>query len=295
MRARSDELAVRVADAEIRRVEEIRQELPLTALTDDRELVAANESWLAPFYDPLRQSFELVFQTWILSIGDKTVVVDPCNGNGRNRPVLSNFHQLQTPFLERFEATGLRPEDVDFVFCTHFHCDHCGWNTRLSGGRWVPTFPNARYLFVRREAERWDPRRPGHQAVAYNVGVYEDSVLPIIEAGLADLVADRYAILPGLEIEPAYGHTLGHSTLRLHSGGEEAYFTGDAFHHPLQVLRPELHLEGCDDLQMAIATRRRLCDTIAERGALMIPAHFSGPHYGRVIKAAEGFRFEEHA
>jgi glyoxylase-like metal-dependent hydrolase (beta-lactamase superfamily II) len=280
-----------IGDAEIRRVEEMRQRLPISLLTDDHEFVRANHSWLEPFYDPADQTFELVFQTWIVTLAGKTAVIDPCNGNGRSRPVLPAFDHLDTPFLERLEATGTRPEDVDFVFCTHLHCDHCGWNTRLHDGRWVPTFPNARYLFVRREVERWDPARPGHSPVEYNIGVYEDSVRPILDAGLADLVADHHAILPGLEIEPAYGHTAGHSALHLQSRDEHAWFTGDAFHHPLQVLRPQLHLEGCDDTQQAIATRERLIAEIAARDALMIPAHFSGPHYGRVARLAEGFRF----
>jgi len=280
-----------IGDAQIRRVEEMRQKIPMAMLTEDRAFVRANQSWLSPFYDSTDDCFELVFQMWILDIAGKTVVVDPCNGNGRSRPVLTAFDHLDTPFIERLEATGTRPEDVDFVFCSHLHCDHCGWNTRLDNGRWVPTFPNARYLFVRREVERWEPSRPGHRPVEYNIGVYEDSVRPVLDAGLADLVADHHAILPGLAIEPAPGHTTGHSVLHLNSRGEDAWFTGDAFHHPLQVLRPELHLEGCDDLQQAVATRERLLHAIAERDGLMIPAHFAGPHRGRVAKSPDGFRF----
>lgn len=292
MVAKMSALTAQVGDAEIARVEEMRQELPLAALTHDQSLLSPHPSWLAPYVDTERGSIELVVQTWLLHVGGKTIVIDPCSGNGRERPVLPSMHRLDTPFLERFEATGVRPEDVDYVFCTHLHCDHCGWNTRLSGGRWVPTFPKARYLFVRREVARWDPARPDHRPVDFNVGVYEDSVRPVIEAGLADLVPDRHAILPGLTIEPAYGHTAGHSLLHLESRGEEAYFTGDAFHHPLQVLRPGLHLEGCDDLAAAIATREYLCRTIAERAALMVPAHFAGPHCGRIVSDGDGFRFE---
>jgi len=186
----------------------------------------------------------------------------------------------------------VRPDQVDVVFCTHLHCDHCGWNTQLKAGRWVPTFPNARYLFVRREVERWDPGRPGHRAVDYNVGVFEDSVAPILEAGLAELVEDRHAVCEVLTIEPAWGHTGGHSTLRYAERGDELIFTGDAFHHPLQVLDPTLHLEGCDDLEAAVATRRRLREALAARGAVMLPAHFPAPHGGRVTGAGEAFRFQ---
>jgi glyoxylase-like metal-dependent hydrolase (beta-lactamase superfamily II) len=286
-------MTISIGGAEIRRVEELQHRLPIAALRVDPALVAANAAWLSPaFLDPSDQTFPLVFQTWILRTDGLTVVVDPCNGNGRERPVFPFFHRLDTPFLERFEATGVRPDQVDVVFCTHLHCDHCGWNTRMQDGRWIPTFPNARYLFVRREVERWDPRRPGHRVIDYNVGVFEDSVQPILDAGLADLVEDRHPVSETLVIEPAYGHTGGHSTLRFAARGEELIFTGDAFHHPLQVLDPTLHLEGCDDLEAAVATRRRLRATLAERGGVMLPAHFPAPHGGRVSRHGEAFHFE---
>jgi len=286
-------MAIRIGDAEISRAEEFTLQFPIKRLTRDQSILDANADWLtADFYDRTTQSLTMVFHTWIVQVDGLTVVVDPCNGNGRSRPAVPFFENLDTPFLERFEATGVRPDQVDMVFCTHLHCDHCGWNTRMQDGRWIPTFPNARYLFVRREVERWDPRRPGHRVIDYNVGVFEDSVQPILDAGLADLVEDRHPVSETLVIEPAYGHTGGHSTLRFAARGEELIFTGDAFHHPLQVLDPTLHLEGCDDLEAAVATRRRLRATLAERGGVMLPAHFPAPHGGRVSRHGEAFHFE---
>ena len=283
---------IRIGEAEIHRVEELQVRRPVAPLNAPPELIAANAAWLKPtFIDPADDSFALVFQTWVLRTHGLTVVIDPCTGNGRERPVLPFFHRLDTPFLERFEATGVRPAQVDVVFCTHLHCDHCGWNTQLKGGRWVPTFPNARYLFVRREAERWDPARADHRAVDYNVGVWEDSVAPIIAAGLAELVADRHVISPQLTIEPAWGHTLGHSALHLVSAGEALWFTGDVFHHPLEVLDTSLHLDGGDDPAAAAATRRRLLGAIADEGAVMLPAHFPAPHGGHVVRDGAGFGF----
>jgi glyoxylase-like metal-dependent hydrolase (beta-lactamase superfamily II) len=282
---------LRLGEAEILRVEEFSQALLIDYLHVEPEIVDRHRSWLAPNFLDSANTFSLFFQTWILRIDGAIVVVDPCNGNGRDRPVLTQFHQLQTPFIERFEATGVRPEDVDYVFCTHLHCDHCGWNTHLRDGRWTPTFPNARYVFVRREAERWGERRHEFPYIDYNSGVYEESVLPIIEAGLADLVADDHRILPQLAIEPAYGHTAGHSVLRLTTRGGELFFTGDVFHHPLQVLYPELHLEGCDDLHAAVATRRHLREKIAALDAVMLPAHFPPPHGGRVRRDGDEFHF----
>jgi len=156
----------------------------------------------------------------------------------------------------------------------------------------VPTFPNARYVYVRREYERWDPRRPGYNPVDYNAGVFEHSVLPIMEAGLADLVNDVHRLSDSVEIEPAYGHTLGHSMLQVSSRSHSVCFTGDVFHHPLQILYPELHLPGCDDLAMAIETRRRVATFCAERGALIVPAHFAKPHAGYIRRGQGALTFE---
>jgi glyoxylase-like metal-dependent hydrolase (beta-lactamase superfamily II) len=268
---------------------------PLTLLGPDPALVERHRSWLYPRYiDAADESFRLNFQTWVVDLDGFVVVIDPCNGNGRQRD-MPMFNQLDTPFLERFAATGFAPERVDAVFCSHLHCDHCGWNTQARGGRWVPTFPNARYYFVAAEAQRWDTRRADYRKVDfevdYNANVFEDSVLPMIEAGLAELVPADHVIRPGLSIQPAHGHSEGHCALRVDRGGTRLWFTGDAFHHPLQVSDPRLTLGGDDDLAMAIATRERLRETMAREESYMLPAHFAAPHAGRVIIESGEHRF----
>jgi glyoxylase-like metal-dependent hydrolase (beta-lactamase superfamily II) len=270
---------IKVGAAEIRRVEELTIQSPTWPLTQDQALIEANKHWLMPLFLRPDEHWDFVFQSWLLIVDSKVFVIDPCTGNGRPH-MYPIFNNLNTPYIERFAATGIKPEDVDYVFCTHLHHDHCGWSTQLRDGRYVPTFPNARYVYVRREFERWDTRRPDHKPVDYNMGVFDRSVLPIMEAGLTELVADRHRISASVEIEPAYGHTLGHSILHLVSHSNEAYFTGDVFHHPLQIVYPELHMPGCDDLAMAIETRRRVAALCADRNALMIPAHFPTPHAG---------------
>ncbi len=282
---------ITVGSAQIRRVEEMTLHSPMATLTQDRALLDAHRHWLEPLFLTPDDRRDFVFQSWIVSVDGRIVVVDPCTGNGRPH-MYPFFDRLDTPYIERFAATGIRPEQVDYVFCTHLHHDHCGWSTQLRDGRFVPTFPNARYLYVRREYERWDTRLPGHLPVDYNVGVFERSVLPVVEAGLADLVGDRHCIAPGLEIEPAYGHTLGHSMLHLVSQGQSACFTGDVFHHPLQIIEPTLHMPGCDDLAMAIETRRRVIELCIARDALVIPAHFPAPHAGWIRRDGATVRFE---
>ncbi len=282
---------IKVGGAEIRRVEELTIRSAMALLTTDPALLEANQHWLMPLFMSADGTRDFVFQSWIVIVDGKVIVIDPCTGNGRPH-LYPLFNMMDTPYIERFSATGIKPTDVNYVFCTHLHHDHCGWSTQLRDGRFVPTFPNAHYVYVRREYERWDTRIPGHKVVDYNVGVFERSVLPIMEAGLADLVEDRHRICAGVEIESAYGHTMGHSILHLISQDKEAYFTGDVFHHPLQIPYPQLHLPGCDNLDMAIETRRRVAATCADRGALIIPAHFARPHAGYARRKHGAITFE---
>lgn len=280
-----------VGDADIRRVEEMIIASPLAGFGAGAPLIDAHRHWLTPNFLNGDGTWRFTFQSWIMTLAGKVFVIDPCNGNGRPH-MYPFFDRLDTPYIERFAATGVRPDQVDYVFCTHLHHDHCGWSTQLRGGRYVPTFPNAKYLYVRREVERWDARRADHRVVDYNEGVFERSVLPVLEAGLAQIVDDRCTVMPGVAIEPAYGHTLGHSILHVVSRAEAAYFTGDCFHHPLQIIDPTLHYPGCDDLQMAIDTRRDLIARCAASGAMIIPAHFPAPHAGWIRAATDGYRFE---
>jgi glyoxylase-like metal-dependent hydrolase (beta-lactamase superfamily II) len=282
---------IKVGDAEIRRVEEMRFKSPMQGLTQDQALIDKHRHWLMPHFLNNDGSRDFIFQSWIVLVDGNVVVIDPCTGNGRPH-MYPFFANLDTPYIERFAASGIRPDQVDYVFCTHLHHDHCGWNTQLRDGKFVPTFANARYLFARREYERWDTRRSDHQEVDYNVGVFNQSVLPVMEAGLAELVNDHHRVSPSLEIEPAYGHTLGHSILHLVSKMQEAYFSGDVFHHPLQIIEPTLHLPGCDNLAMAIETRRRLIDRCTTSGALLIPAHFAAPHAGWIRRNNQEVCFE---
>jgi glyoxylase-like metal-dependent hydrolase (beta-lactamase superfamily II) len=282
---------IKLGQADIRPVLEMALlRRPIAFLGADPALIEANRSWLAPHFLEEGDTWSLNFQSWILQVDGKVVVVDPCTGNGRPHPI-APFDMLDQPFIERFCATGVRPEDVDYVFCTHMHHDHCGWNTQLRDGRWVPTFPNARYLFVRREYDRWNPNGAGYRAVDYNEGVYERSILPVVEAGLADLVMEQTRVSPSLQIQPAHGHTLGHCMLHLASEEAQGYFTGDVFHHPLQLTVPELQFGDCDDVEQAIATRRRLVDLALEREALIIPAHLPYPHAGRLRRDGEVVSF----
>ncbi len=271
-----------IGAAKIMQVPEIAFRMPISMLTSDQALLDENASWLKPLFLDDRNDWDMVVQSWLVVVDGRVVLVDPCTGNGRINTALAMQHMLDTPYIERFGATGVRPEDVDYVFCTHLHADHCGWNTQLRDGAFVPTFPNARYLMVRREFDRWDVRRPDRVYVPANMGAFENSVLPVLERGLVDLVADEHRISKSLFIEPAYGHTLGHSLMHLVSGAREAYFAGDSFHHPLEIKYPELDMGACEDFPTSLATRRRIIRNCIDRGALFVSAHFAAPHVGWV-------------
>jgi glyoxylase-like metal-dependent hydrolase (beta-lactamase superfamily II) len=276
-----------IGGADIWQVEEITQKKPLSAITNDVELLARLPKWLFPRFIDTESQVDIVSQSWIVIVDGRVVVVDPCTGNGRNFPDFPPAHMLDTPYLERFAATGVRPADVDYVFCTHLHMDHCGWNTLLRAGRYVPTFPNARYVMVRREFDRWDSRRPDHVPVPANAGTFENSVLPVLEAGLAELVPDTFRISARLQVEPAPGHTIGHSLLHFDGASREAYFVGDAFHHPLEMLHPDLDTQTSESFPLTSRTRRRIIDNCLSRNALVIPAHFPCA-FGGALKRDNG-------
>ena len=195
------------------------------------------------------------------------------------------------PFIEELANVGVHPEEVDFVLCTHLHVDHVGWNTKLVDGRWVPTFPNAKYIFSRNEYELWESRHENGAAVPVPL-VYEDSVLPIVEAGQAIIVEDTHQIDDGMWLEPAPGHTPGHVMLNLKSREETALMSGDAIHHPIQLIRPEWSSRACEDPHMSAVSRTKMLERVADTNTLLCPAHFGSPTMGHVISHPNGgFRY----
>jgi glyoxylase-like metal-dependent hydrolase (beta-lactamase superfamily II) len=279
-----------IGDVDIQRVEELRIPNTIGYFTQDQALISANRYWLAPCFLDTEDRFDLVFQSWVFVADGRVVLVDPCTGNGRPHPV-GFFDHLDVPFLERLGQAGFRPEDIDKVVCTHLHHDHCGWNTHLRDGKWVPTFPNARYILQREEFDRWGQDRRLYPPFAYNEGVFERSVQPVVEAGLADLISGSHRLTSGLVVEPAPGHTVGHQMLHLTSADRHAFFTGDCFHHPIQLVEPSIPFGDADDLQQTIATRLRIVELAVKFNAVMIPAHLPAPHAVRAWREGEQTHF----
>lgn len=249
--------------------------------------------WLSPrYYDATSRRLLMSIHTWVLRTRHHTILIDTCFGNHRNRPGFRPGHQLDTPWLRNLAAIGVQPEQVDFVLCTHLHVDHVGWNTRQENGRFVPTFPNARYLFSRKDLEHYEAETRANPARPAQHGAIDDSVLPIVEAGKALLIEGEHAIDDELLIRPAPGHTPGSVTLQARSKGEQGLFTGDILHHPIQVWHPDWNSRFCVDPPQAAISRRNVLEHCAEHGALMLPAHFALPHCGYVRESGDVFRFE---
>jgi glyoxylase-like metal-dependent hydrolase (beta-lactamase superfamily II) len=225
----------------------------------------------------MESTSRVAMQTWILRSDGKTILVDAAIGNDKDRPDVPSWSNLQTAFLEDLATAGITPESVDIVINTHLHADHVGWNTRLVDGKWVPTFPNARYLIPAIELAFWDPANDNQTVMGPGAhGVWADSIAPVIATGQVTSWSDSYRIDDALTLEAAPGHTPGASILRLKSGDQEALFVGDTLHSPAQV--HDIHTSSCfdEDTVQAHTTRDRILTEAAERGLLMFPAHFGG-------------------
>ena len=251
--------------------------------TGDWDGIEAERNWLEPhFLAPNGQGekgiLDLSLHTYIIKVGGLTILIDTCVGNDKQRTLIPDWVDYNSDYMEKMAGMGVNPEDVDFVMCTHLHIDHVGWNTKLENGKWVPTFPNARYIFHKKEYEAWETL--DHPA---DDGSYQDSEVPVVEAGKADLVTSDYAINDNIWLEPSYGHTPGHVCVNLKDGADSALFTGDTFHHPIQIARPEWSSGFCLDAVESANTRRKIIDKIADTSTLMMAAHFMDPTIGRIV------------
>jgi glyoxylase-like metal-dependent hydrolase (beta-lactamase superfamily II) len=256
-----------------------------------RAAVDRHLDWLAPrFFDAAAEQFILNTHSYVIRTRRRTIVVDTCLGNDKVRRRYAHLDRRRAPYLDDLRTMGVDPAAVDVVLCTHLHIDHVGWNTRLENGRWVATFPNARYLFSRTEYEH--AAREAKDQPQHSDGSFEDSVVPIVEAGKAEMIVGTHTIDDGLNVEPAPGHTPGHVALALASRGARAILTGDIVHNPVQYALPDWNSTFCLDAIRARQTRRALIERCADTGTLVLPAHFPAPTAGRIVSAHGAFKFD---
>ncbi len=283
--------ALTIGDVTVTRVVELdRSSFEIGAMLPEStpERIAAQRDWMGPeLLDPVTGVHKACIQSYVLRTPWHTVVIDTCVGNDKPRNGVPAWHMRRGTYLSDLAAAGVKPEDVDMVICTHLHVDHVGWNTRLEGGRWVPTFPRARYVIVREEFEFW--KREGETG-REEFGLIDDSVMPVVEAGMADLVASDHVIDDRLRLEPAPGHTPAHVCVRLTTPAGQAIFTGDMMHRPIQVAEPEWNSRFCDDAELARKTRRGFLERHADADVIVLAAHF--PVAGRIVAPGGSTRFQ---
>lgn len=279
-----------VGDAKVTRV----TETLLTGLTpsflypDWNASVLDEQPGLRSTLNETGDSVVLSVHTWVVEVGGQTILIDTGIGNDKDRPFSRLFHRLQTPFLQRLQMIGIPPEKVDHVLLTHLHADHVGWNTVRDDGRWIPTFPNAKYVFAQAELDFFaTPESENRRRV------FEDSVAPVIEAKQAITInphGERY--LDAFYFHPTPGHSAGHMSISLTSRGKEALFTGDIMHSPLQVYRPEWNSVFCGNHELARQSRQWALEYVSERKAISFTAHFPNTSAGFISRKGNGFEWK---
>jgi glyoxylase-like metal-dependent hydrolase (beta-lactamase superfamily II) len=257
----------------------------LPSLTPD--VLAENRAWMqAANALDASDVLGLCFQSYVVKTPHHTILIDSCIGNDKPRPNRPNWNmKTDDTYARALAAAGISVNDIDYVMCTHLHVDHVGWNTRLENGRWVPTFPKARYVFAKTEFDYWTEthaRAP--------VPAIEDSVMPIVEARRHDIVANEAAIGDHVRILPTPGHTPGHSAFRFGRSKDDAVFAGDLVHSPLQARYPEMSMKFDVDQAAAAKTRRSFLERYCDTDTVCCTAHFPSPSVGKICRWGDGFR-----
>jgi glyoxylase-like metal-dependent hydrolase (beta-lactamase superfamily II) len=250
------------------------------------ELLAEHRGWMqkAKAIDD-NDVLIFCFQSYVVKTPHHTILVDSCIGNDKPRPLRAKWNmKTDDTYMQGLAAAGISVADIDVVMCTHLHVDHVGWNTRLENGRWVPTFPNARYLFAKGEFDYWT-----EQNAKAAVPPFADSVLPVVAANRAEIVTNDFMIGDHVRILPTPGHTPGHVAVTFGRGKDTAVFSGDLMHSPLQTRYPELSVKFDVDQAQAAATRRSFLERYCDTDTLCCTAHFPSPSTGRIKRWGNGF------
>ncbi len=253
---------------------------------EDSQLEPLSE-WMAPYMTPDKTGLVMSVQALGVEVDGHRIIVDTCVGNGKDfGEITPFFNNLQNDFTGRLAAAGFARESVDVVVCTHLHMDHVGWNTLFEDGRWVPTFPNARYVFSQADIDYWRDHRG--EPVGYS---YDAAVQPLLDAGRVDSVGPDHRISESVRLVPTPGHSPGHVSVRISSGGAEGVITGDLVHSPAQLARPEWSSVADVDQGLAAQTRRRFVEEFSGSGVSILGTHFPGNAMGVLERDGDYWRF----
>ena len=251
--------------------------------------LASNEEiqklpWLIPHFATEEGRLKMSIHSLVVETPKHRIVVDTGLGNDKQGRNVPTWNHRNEPFLEKLTLAGFPPDSIDTVLCTHLHVDHVGWNTRLAGGKWVPTFANARYLFGKTEFEHWRD----HSVEPAHIAVFNDSVKPIWDAGKAELIASDAKITDGISMISTPGHSPGHMSIHIRSDGEEGLLTGDVAHHPCQMAHLDWSSTADSDPKQSVVARRELFSRFADTPMLVIGGHYNAGH---IKRDGEAFKF----
>jgi len=244
--------------------------------------------WMKPHFMDDEGRLKMSVHALLIQTPSRRIIVDTCLGNDKTNRSVPGWNNLQGPFLRDLAAAGFARETIDMVMCTHLHVDHVGWNTMLVDGQWVPTFPNARYLMAKTEFEYWQAKRDQVDQMA----IFDDSVKPVFDAGLVDLVDTSHQICDEVRLVPTVGHTPGHCSVSITSKGHSALITGDFVHHPCQMAWPAWASSADFDQEQSTRTRREVFKRLAGTPTLVIGTHFAGATAGHIVQDGDAFRLE---
>ena len=244
---------------------------------------------------------------WLVRHEGHVILIDAGAGNDKARPQQKVLDNLSTEFLARLHDAGVEPGDVDFIILTHIHSDHVGWNTRLANGSWVPTFPNAKVIVSDLEyaygLALTDEDEAGISAARNRAGLGEpvrlpvsgtfaDSILPLAgRSPVRRIAVDGSEVLPGIRFLPTPGHSIDHASIELVSAGETALFSGDVFHHPVEVYDPDLVSVFCEFPDASRRSRRWFLDHAALTNSAVFSSHFPSSSVGRISRSPRGFKW----
>ena len=275
----------------------------LNAFPDiDMELFDQNIEWMHPFYEPVSKMILLSMHSYLIRTKTLNILVDTCIGNDKHRVgqgpiykqnegILSHWNNRNSDYIQNLESFGLSTESIDIVMCTHLHADHVGWNTRLENGNWVPTFPNAKYLFSDKDLENMK-KESNSPFDEYTKLVYQDSILPIMESGQATMIDDSTDLGREINLIKTPGHSPGHYCLEIDSNNKKGMLTGDILHNPIQVTCPSLSTVFCDDKDLSNQTRMKIVDNLTDTNTVVLAAHFSGTTAGLINSHNNSRRFD---
>jgi len=268
----------------------VEHEVPVYYPTDffieaTAEVLEPYREWLEPTaLCPRTGMMVMPVQSYLVRTRDHVILIDTCCGCNKTYAIPSGWHQRSNEaWLDNLKAAGVQPEDVDYVFCTHLHSDHCGWNTRFVDGRWVPTFPNAKYVFTQAEYQAMEEEK--HQ-------IFFDSVEPVMEAGQVRLVGLDYALNDEIWLEPALGHSPGHVAVHIRSHQHHAVMCGDLIHTPLQLAEPGWSPTFEYDMAESTNTRQTFLDRYCDSDSIIMTAHFPSPSIGYIVRRGSGYDFK---